>query len=463
VEAHRVLGVDEVDPPLRLAVMLPHSLQGFVRDTRLLRRLEIGDELDDRVLGPRHEGEVAVLDDRHPGLQLLLREAVAGLAGARDVEQRAAHMVVADLHRSLADVGHVAVGAGDAGAGVDPLAPQLELGVLRLQGRRPGPGVGPVGEAGTVGVGVIVVVALDLLDLQSVPPGKEEGGLGTAVVLDMALAADERAHFLPRGVAIGVVGGLAIPLPPGLDRREMGQGVVAGGQEGDPADQARLGDAQLHRLGVMAVDAGHRVRDELRGLVIRHLADRLEAGHELRLGRGAEEGILQRSRRTALQPRLAERDGVGGVAVETGARLLPLRHPLGGPLVFQHVGVAPAVPEVDRKGIPVEHRHQAWVPLQPARGQRLAPAAAVLGAARLGGAQVGIVLAREVLPPFCRIDHALIECRHLEYDLFGFFLAQRDILHQQQYCKRRRRDHDQNQHVHPQPGRLSLGHCSLSS
>ena len=59
-------------------------------------------------------------------------------------EQRAAHVVVADLDRALAHVGHVAVGAGDAAAGVDALAPHLELGVLGLEHRRAGLGVRPV-------------------------------------------------------------------------------------------------------------------------------------------------------------------------------------------------------------------------------------------------------------------------------------------------------------------------------
>ena len=55
--------------------------------------------------------------------------------------------------RADALVGHVAVGAGHAGAGVDALAPHLELGVLRLQDRRAGLGVRPVLEADLVVVG----------------------------------------------------------------------------------------------------------------------------------------------------------------------------------------------------------------------------------------------------------------------------------------------------------------------
>ena len=85
------------------------------------------------------------------------RPLVAGLAGAIDVEQRAAHVVVADLQRALALVGHVAIGAGHARARVDALVPHLELRVLRLEHRRAGVGVRPVLEA------ALVVVSQDLV------------------------------------------------------------------------------------------------------------------------------------------------------------------------------------------------------------------------------------------------------------------------------------------------------------
>src|SRR3712207_7898250 len=48
--------------------------------------------------------------------QLVLRPLVARLAGSVDVQEGAPDVVIADLHRSLARVRHVAVGAGDAGA-----------------------------------------------------------------------------------------------------------------------------------------------------------------------------------------------------------------------------------------------------------------------------------------------------------------------------------------------------------
>lgn len=66
---------------------------------------------------------------------------MAGLAGAIEVEQRAADRVIADLQRADLLVRHMAVGTGHPRPRMDPLAPQLELRVLRLQHRRPGCGM----------------------------------------------------------------------------------------------------------------------------------------------------------------------------------------------------------------------------------------------------------------------------------------------------------------------------------
>ena len=135
----------------------------------------------------------------------VLREAVAGLAGVVDHQQRAVDVVLADLHRAFALVGHVAIRARDAAAGVDALAPQLELRVLRLDDLGAGLGVLEVVEPRAVGELVLVVGLLDLLDLQAVVPREEQRLLRPAVVLDVALAADEGAHLLPRGVDVGIV------------------------------------------------------------------------------------------------------------------------------------------------------------------------------------------------------------------------------------------------------------------
>jgi len=76
---------------------------------------------------------MAILDRGHPARQLRLGDSVASLAGAIDVEQGAAHPVITHLEGSHALIGHVTVGAGNAGAGVHALLPDLELGMLGFQ------------------------------------------------------------------------------------------------------------------------------------------------------------------------------------------------------------------------------------------------------------------------------------------------------------------------------------------
>src|SRR5215469_18955732 len=90
---------------------------------------------------------MAILDRGYPARQLRLGDGVASLAGAIDVEQGAAHPVITHLEGSHALIGHVTVGAGNAGAGVHALLPDLELGMLGLQEVGPRLRVDPVGEA----------------------------------------------------------------------------------------------------------------------------------------------------------------------------------------------------------------------------------------------------------------------------------------------------------------------------
>jgi hypothetical protein len=98
------------------------------------------------------------------GLDLLLRDPVTRLAGLGDVEQRRAHVVIADLDRAFPHVGHVTVRAGHTAAGVNALAPHFELRVLGLEHLGAGFLVGPVLEAG------LIVVGFDLLHLQALVP-----------------------------------------------------------------------------------------------------------------------------------------------------------------------------------------------------------------------------------------------------------------------------------------------------
>ena len=205
MEARRVLGLDEVQIELRLALRCLCLGDRLRAGAALLRCLNVVDEVDDRVHGLISEREDALLDRLGARLELLLGPAVTCLARIADVEQRAAHVVVADLERADAAVGHVAVGASDARARVDALVPGLELGVLGLQQLRACVGVRPILESD------LLVVGVDLIDLEPVLPWIHQALLRTLeVILDMALAADVCAHLLARGVAVDVVVGDAL-------------------------------------------------------------------------------------------------------------------------------------------------------------------------------------------------------------------------------------------------------------
>ena len=165
---------------------------------------------------------------------------------------------------------------------------------------------------------------------------------------------------------------------------------------------------------------------ELGGFAVGHFADGLEAGHELGLGVGAGEGFLQGARGPVFQSHFAEGHGVGRVAVQAGAGLFSLSDPLGGPLIVQHVGMALALVEVNGEGVAIEDGHQPGIFLDAALGQALAAGATVLGAVLLGGAQVGVVLAGEILPPLGGINGLLVEVHQLETGLAGLGLAAGD-------------------------------------
>src|SRR6188472_2369934 len=113
------------------------------------------------------------------------------LARSVDVEQRAAHPVVGDFRRPVALIRHVAVGARDARPSMNPLAPELELGMLRLQYLRTGFSVLVVVEPLSVREFPLVPVLLDLFHFESPAPGKLQRHLARAIVLDMALPADK--------------------------------------------------------------------------------------------------------------------------------------------------------------------------------------------------------------------------------------------------------------------------------
>ena len=140
-----------------------------------------------------------------------------------------------------------------------PWLHSLELRMLRLEHRGAGLRVRPVVEVDAVRKLVGVVVALDLLDVQAVVPGVEQGRLRPAVVLDVALAADEGAHLLARRVGVRVVRRRSAAAPPSVDALEMRDRRGAGGERLDPANETRARDPQLHARRVVTVDAAHRM------------------------------------------------------------------------------------------------------------------------------------------------------------------------------------------------------------
>ena len=77
----------------------------------------------------------------------------------------------------------------------------------------------------------------------------------------------------------------------------------AGLERPDAFQEAGRRDAQLHGLGIVAVDAGDRVLDQLARLHVRHVVQRLEALDQVAVAELVIGGVQ------------------GGVAVEAGARL----------------------------------------------------------------------------------------------------------------------------------------------
>ena len=158
--------------------------------------------------------------------------AVAHLAGAVDVLQRAGDVVVGVLDATFSLVRHVAVGASYAALRVDALLSNLILRVLRLENRCTAEGMD------IVIVVRFVVISLGVLHRHALVPREGEVLAFTLeVILHVALCTDERAHLL-RG-SLGNVLALAL----------------------ESLDQRGSGDLQIHRLRVVTVAAADRVHD----------------------------------------------------------------------------------------------------------------------------------------------------------------------------------------------------------
>jgi hypothetical protein len=97
----------------------------------------------------------------------------------------------------------------------------------------------------------------------------------------VALAADVGTLLLAGRVDVGIVGVGAAALAPALDAGEVRRVAGGRGELLDAGDESRPRNAQLHRLGIVAVYAGDRVGlaaaellEQLVGVPIAELADR---------------------------------------------------------------------------------------------------------------------------------------------------------------------------------------------
>src|SRR5262249_1581369 len=94
VEPHAVLGGDEVETPLCPALQLERRGELVRRGAPGLGRADGVEEGDERLATALQQVVVPLLDGVDPRLELGLGNAVAGLAGPVDVEERAAHPVI---------------------------------------------------------------------------------------------------------------------------------------------------------------------------------------------------------------------------------------------------------------------------------------------------------------------------------------------------------------------------------
>ncbi|MFP6643677.1 MAG: hypothetical protein VCF24_08985 [Candidatus Latescibacterota bacterium] len=94
MKAHRVLGGDEVETPLRPSLQLARLGQLGVGRSRGLGGGDGIELVHQGGAGTLQKSVVALLDAVDAGQHLNLRHAVARLAGAVHIQQRAAHPVV---------------------------------------------------------------------------------------------------------------------------------------------------------------------------------------------------------------------------------------------------------------------------------------------------------------------------------------------------------------------------------
>ena len=232
--------------------------------------------------------------------------AVAHLAGAVDVLQRAGDVVIGVLDATFRLVRHVAVGASYAALRVNALLSNLILRVLRLEDGCAAEGVD------VVVVVRLVIVGLGVLHRHALVPREGEVLAFTLeVILHVALGADERAHLLRGG--LGDVLALAL----------------------ESLDQRGTGDLQIHRLRVVTVAAANRVHD-----LGTHRAPRcfVEVGNTHLVHHAGHVGAFTCPARGRLDVALAVYTGVA--RAEDGAHVFDGMLMAAGRIVFAREGVA---------------------------------------------------------------------------------------------------------------------------
>ena len=178
----------------------------------------------------------------------------------------------------------------------------------------------------------LVVVRLDLFDLEPLGPRIDEPLLrALEVILDVALAADVGAHLLARRLRVDVV---ILHALRGLERA-------------DAFDKPGARDAQLHGARIVAVDAGHRMGDQLARFEVRHLVHLLKALDEIAIA--------------SLLVRHVDR----GVAMHARAGLLGRLLAFGEGLVVEHVGVTALLAKIFGERVSGPHRLQPRVLFDP--------------------------------------------------------------------------------------------------
>jgi hypothetical protein len=152
----------------------------------------------------------------------------------------------------------------------------------------------------------------------------------------------------------------------------------------------------------MAVDTGHRMRDQFTRFDVRQLIHLLEAFNEVPV------------------PRFLVRDVDRGVALDAGARLFGDLLALGEGLVVEHVGVATLFAKIFGKRVSGPHDLQTWIFFDPRLGDHGAGiglcrctwfgfAAAEAGAHLVHRATIVVILQGKILAPYRRVLRVIVQ------------------------------------------------------